>query len=215
MRAIASWINNWDLKEAQSLDVYVEENGRKFLRHYLLDFGATLGAAVNPTEYYHGHEYAFDLRSITKEIFSLGIHKSANEKRALILSPEIGSFTGAEFHPGKWKPTFASVMFSNMTDLDAFWATRVMLSFTREDLASIIETAEYTAPTTNNYMVETLLDRRRMVAAYWLGKVDALSKFEIEKTGAGVALNFRDLWVDQGLVLAESTKYRYQVRGAR
>ena len=63
--------------------------------------------------------------------------------------------------------------------------------------------------------LETLLDRRQMVAAYWLGKVDALSKFEIEKTGAGVALNFRDLLVDQGLVLAESTKYTYQVRGPR
>ena len=147
MRVIASWINNWDLKEAQSLDVYVEENGRKFLRHYLLDFGSSLGAAIDPTEYYHGHEYGVDPGSITKEIFTLGIHESANEKRALVLSPEVGSFTAAEFHPGKWKPTFASVMFSNMTDLDAFWATRVMLSFTREDLAwRLCSTADRWSP---------------------------------------------------------------------
>jgi hypothetical protein len=215
MRVIASWINNWDLKEAQSLDVYVEENGRKFLRHYLLDFGSSLGAAIDPTEYYHGHEYGFDPGTITKEIFSLGIHESGNEKRALILSPEIGSFTAAEFNPGKWKPTLPSVMFSNMTDEDAFWATRVILSFTKDELLGIVETAEYDGPTTNNYILQTLFDRRRMVAAYWLPKVDALSKFQIQGTDTGVSLTFKDLLVDQGFVLADSPRYTYQVKGVR
>ena len=106
-------------------------------------------------------------------------------------------------------------MFSNMTDIDAFWATRVILSFTKEELAGIVETAEYNGPTTANYMLQTLLDRRRMVASYWLSKVDALSKFEIRGTDTGVALTFKDLMVDQGLVLADSPKYEYQVKGVR
>src|SRR6266481_3392060 len=42
LRVIASWINHWDMKEDNGLDTYVEENGRKFLRHYLIDFGSTL-----------------------------------------------------------------------------------------------------------------------------------------------------------------------------
>jgi len=212
LRVISSWINNWDLKEGQSLDLYVEEDGRKFLRHYLIDFGASLGAAVDPTEYFHGHEYGFDLTSITKEIFSLGIHRSGNEKRALIISPEVGSLTAAEFHPGKWKPSFPSVMFSNLTDLDAFWAARVILSFREEDLRGIVETAEYSLPTTNNYVVRTLMERRRMVANYWLGKVDALSDFSLERAGEGVVLKFRDLILDEGFVLADAARYTYQVR---
>jgi hypothetical protein len=48
LSVIVSWINDWDLKEVQSLDMYVEENGRKFLRHYLLDFGSSLGADTDP-----------------------------------------------------------------------------------------------------------------------------------------------------------------------
>ena len=34
LRVIASWINDWDLKEQQTLDMYVEEGGRKFLRRW-------------------------------------------------------------------------------------------------------------------------------------------------------------------------------------
>jgi hypothetical protein len=215
IRAIASWINNWDLKEEQSLDMYVEQDGRKFLRHYLLDFGSSLGAGDDPGEYYHGHEYGLDLSSISKELFSLGLYKSGNEKRALIISPEVGSFTAAEFDPGNWKPSYASVLFNNMTDLDAFWATRVMLSFTEDDLRNIVETAEYSSAATNNYILQTLLERRRMVAGYWLKKVDALSDFAVRSSGDGVAVTFKDLLVDQKLVGPDSANYSYQIRGAK
>ena len=66
LRVISSWIDNWDLKEGQGLDVYVEENGRHFLRHYLLDFNSALGGDTYPFEYYHGHEYGFDLPNVFK-----------------------------------------------------------------------------------------------------------------------------------------------------
>jgi hypothetical protein len=213
LRVISSWINNWDLKEPQSLDMYVEENGRKFLRHYLLDFGSSLGADDRPTDYFHGHEYGLDLGSIGKEIFSLGIYTSANEKRARIISPEIGNFTADDFDPGNWKPTFPTPMFSNLTDEDAFWATRVILEFSETDLKSIIETGEYSDTKTKDYILSTLLRRREMVARYWLGKVDALSDFSIRRAGDGVALSFHDLLADRNRVVAGPTAYMYQVKG--
>jgi hypothetical protein len=213
LRVIASWINDWDLKEAQSLDMYVAQGGRKFLRHYLLDFGSSLGADDRPTDFYHSREYGLDARSIAKEIFSLGIHESANEKTARIISSEIGNFTSDDFKPGSWKQTYPSVMFSNLTDLDAFWATRVVLSFTEDDLRTIIETAEYSEPMTSTYILRTLMERREKLARYWLGKVDALSDFAIARTAQGVGLSFRDLMVDHKLSGAVTPIYTYQVRG--
>jgi hypothetical protein len=215
LRVFDSWINDWDFKETQTMDVYVEKNGRKFLRHYLLDFGSSLGAGKNPTEYYHGREYELDLKSITKEIFSLGVYESANEKKARIISSEIGSFTADDFDPGSWKPVFPSVMFDNMTDEDAFWATRLILSFTEDDLRSIIDTAEYTDTPTNNYMLRTLLERRQMIASYWLGRSDALSNFLIHPVADGVTVDFTDLIVDQKRTWEELTHYTYQVKGQR
>jgi len=212
LHVIASWINDWDLKEAQSMDSYVEENGRKFLRHYLLDFGSSLGADGDPTEYFHGREYGLDLKSTTKEVFSLGVHVSDNEKKARIISPEIGNFTADDFNPGKWKPTFPSVVFDDMTDQDAFWASRVILSFTRDDLQSIIQTAEYSSPMSSEYMLRTLLERQQIVARYWLGRGDGLSDFSIRRTAEGVAIRFQDLMSDRGLASTEPTKYTYQVQ---
>src|SRR5947207_495506 len=71
LRVIASWINDWDLKEQQGLDMYVEEGGRKFLRHFRLDFGSTLGADDKPLDYYHGREYGLDFKNIGEEIVTL------------------------------------------------------------------------------------------------------------------------------------------------
>jgi hypothetical protein len=193
--------------------MYVEENGCKFLRHYLLDFGSSLGANDIPTEYFHSHEYGIDLGNITKEIVTLGFYESPNEKRAHVISPEIGNFTSYEFDPGSWKQTYSSVMFDNMTDEDAFWATRVILSFNEGDLRSIIETAEYSDPQTNDYMLRTLLDRQRMVARYWLAKTDALSDFSIQRTTNGVNLTFTDLMVANRLGSSNLTTYTYQVKG--
>src|SRR5205814_9507292 len=95
---------------------------------------------------------------------SLGLRTSPNEKTARILSPEIGNFTSDDFDPATWKQTFPSVMFDNMTDQDAYWATRVILSFTEQELRSMIETGEYSNPKTVDYILRTLLERRQMVA---------------------------------------------------
>ena len=126
--------------------MYVEENGRKFLRHYLLDFGSALGAADHPADMIMAANTDSTSEGIGREIVTLGIHESANEKVADLISSEVGSFTSHDFDPGNWKPTFPSVMFSNLTDLDAFWAVRVILSFHEDDLRQIVRTAEYSDP---------------------------------------------------------------------
>src|SRR5437868_9669182 len=185
LRVISSWVNHWDMKEDQGLDMYVEEKGRKFLRHYLLDFGSDFGAGDVPTEYWHGREYGMDLKNITKEIVTLGKYQSPSEKHGVMISPEVGMFTADDFDAEGWKPTYATVMFDNMTDQDAFWATRMILSFTESDLRSIVQTAEYTDPKDTEYVLDTLFERRRIVAKHWIAKVDGLSDFLVRPAKAG------------------------------
>ena len=213
LRIISSWINNWDIRDGQSLDMYVEEEGRKFLRHYLIDFGSSLGAGRDPTEYFHGHEYFLDGKSIMQEIATLGFHESPDEKQSTIISPEVGSFTADDFEPGSWKSTFPSVAFSNLTDLDAFWATRVILSFTEDDLRNIVKTAEL-SPQSSDYILRTLLERRDKLVHYWLSKTDALSDFLVKPTTEGIELAFHDLLIEHKLTDSTSNTYSYQVKGS-
>src|SRR5262245_6912712 len=42
----AAWLNHVDAKSINSLDTLVEENGRKIVRHHLMDFGSSLGSGA-------------------------------------------------------------------------------------------------------------------------------------------------------------------------
>ena len=47
----AAWLNHVDSKSINTLDTVIEQDGRKVVRHHLLDFGSTIGSAgVYPRE---------------------------------------------------------------------------------------------------------------------------------------------------------------------
>jgi hypothetical protein len=207
LRVIASWLNHWDFKEANTLDMYVDEGGRKFLRHYLIDFGSTLGGGQVPTEYFHGREFNFDKGSIFKELMTLGVYQSAAEKTAPIPYPSVGLYSADDFKPGEWKPSFHVAPFERMTQADAFWAIRIIMSFSEDDLRRIVATAEYSNPNAADHVYETLLQRRRMIADYWLRQVNPIAGFVVKDGTEGIGLEFRDMAEDA----ASPTKYHYEV----
>src|SRR5262249_12606874 len=158
-------------------------------------------------------EYAFDFHSILKEVVTLGIYESADEKKGVVVSPEVGIFTSHDFDPAHWKPTYPNIPFDNMTDEDAFWAMRIMMSFTETELRKIVETGEYSNPRNTEYVLHTLMERRQILANYWLRKVNPIASFSVETPSGALALKFRDLMVDAGLADAAATEYEYQIRG--
>jgi hypothetical protein len=212
LRVIASWINHWDMKEMNSLDMYVEENGRKFLRHYLIDFGSTLGGGKSPLEYFHGREYGFDSGNVLKEIFTFGVYETPDEKSAPLVFPEVGIFSSDDFNPGSWKPSVPVMYFDNMTSEDALWGTRVILSFSADDLMSIVKTAEYTNPRVADYVVKTLLERRRMIAHHWLEDGTPIGDFALVSENEGLRLTFSDFLVEHDLASKGSVQYNYEVK---
>ncbi|MCH8287474.1 MAG: hypothetical protein IID12_00005, partial [Candidatus Marinimicrobia bacterium] len=61
LRVIAAWLNHFDTKAGNSMDSYVNEGNRSYVRHYLMDFGSTLGSgAISPADTRTGFENYFD-----------------------------------------------------------------------------------------------------------------------------------------------------------
>jgi hypothetical protein len=209
LRVIASWINHWDVKEKNTLDMYIEEGGRKFLRHFLIDFGSSLGGGKSPDEYFHGREYAFDTTNMFKEIFTFGLYVTPDEKSAPVVFPEVGIFSAKDFDPGDWKPSFQAMPFDNMTSNDAVWATRVILSFSEDDIASIVKTAEYSNPKVTEYMVSTLIQRRQLIARHWLKDVNPIGRFTLDMGSNGLGLRFSDFALNHDQ--AGPAEYRYEI----
>ena len=56
--AFAAWLNHDDARAINSIDTYVEENGRRYIRHYLQDFGSNLGSGSTSAQQPRGgYEY--------------------------------------------------------------------------------------------------------------------------------------------------------------
>ena len=45
LSVFAAWLNHHDTRSINSMDTLVEENGIRYLKHYLLDFGSILGSS--------------------------------------------------------------------------------------------------------------------------------------------------------------------------
>jgi hypothetical protein len=209
LRVIAGWVNHFDLKQNNTLDMAVEEGGRRYVRHHLIDFASSLGAgAVGPRPLY-GFEYSTDFPAIGGRLLALGFHE--DQWRRLSLPgglPEIGYFESERFDPAEWKPLTPNAAFADLTPADGYWGAKIVSSFTDAHLAAAVAEGKYRDPEAARTMVRILSERRDRIARYWFDRVPPLDFFRTD----GTTLRFHDLGAERGIY--PGTRSRYRVRAA-
>ena len=211
LRVVAAWLNHYDTKAGNSLDVY-ESGG--YMKHYLIDFGSTLGSQGNePMPPNSGHENSVDPHQIFENTVTLGLYVRPWEKIKPIRYPSIGYFGSDIFHPQKYKFITPNPAFENMTNLDGYWGAKTVMSFTDEQIKAAVAAGQYSDPEAADYLLRTLIERRDIVGRYWFSRMNPLDRFELQETadGKGV-LCFVDLAVESGLESADGTQYRYDLK---
>lgn len=210
LRVLASWVNENDFREGNTLDMYVEEDGRRFLRHYLIDFGSSLGSdTIHPNIDRIGNEHQLDLGETAKSLFSFGLYRRPWHSTQKVAYRSVGFLESDIFDPGRWKANYPVLPFENMTLGDAFWGTRLVLSFTDEQIRAAVETGEFTDPGATDFLTRVLIQRRDKIARYWLSRVSPLGRFEVWSSGGTLKLAFKDLEVEQGFVGRERRSYEF------
>ncbi|MFQ5650841.1 MAG: hypothetical protein ACE5IY_12940 [bacterium] len=216
-KVISAWLNNSDSKANNTLDMYVTENGKSFVKHYLIDFSTSLGSSGRgAASAARGHRGAFDLLDVFKRISTLGLYVEPFEKKPRLIGPSVGYFDSDLFDPGDYASIVPNPAFQNMTELDGFWAAKIVMSFTDEHIRAIVETGEFLNQEDEDYIVKTLIERRDKTGRYWYGKVNPLDHFRCRQGRNGQPqMAFDDLWVEAGFEGSASTTYRYllQYRG--
>jgi len=213
LKIFAELTNHFDTKDHNSLDIWVDSpDGGGYVRHYLIDFGSTLGSdGDEPKAQYKGYAYALDLEQALVSLFTLGLRKWSWEDASMEgIPPEIGYFESERFHPPGWKPLHGNPAFDNMTHNDAYWAVRILASFTEEDLRACVAAGEYSDPAAAEYLVKTLQERQRKIIDYYYEKVNPLDDFRLESEGGGLALHFQDYWVNDGVGTVGQTSHRFR-----
>jgi hypothetical protein len=180
LRVFAAWLGHDDSKSLNTLDTLVKENGTQYIRHYLIDFGASLGSAsYGPNSPRSGNEYLFDWGFASRQFVSLGLWVPKWAKAKYPDIPAVGKFEYALFDPERWVPEYPNAAFTNMDADDAFWAAKQVMAFTDEDIRAIANTGEYSDAGATEWVVKCLIERRNKIGHTFFSRVLPLDRFEI------------------------------------
>ena len=212
-RVIASWFNHVDVKEVNTLDVFVQKDGGGHLRHYLIDFGSTMGSGDfmdGPKRV--GHEYLYDGSATLKSLVSFGAWERPWERECKVLYPEVGHFEAERFDPARWKPNYPNLAFEEMDASDAYWGAKIVTAFTDEMIRALAAAGKYSRPDVTAYVEKTFRERRARIGRHWFSVVSPLESFELSLEEGKWRLRFRDLAVERGYARSQERRYRFELR---
>ena len=168
---VCAWLNHADSRGPNSLDMWVTDHGRSFVRHDLIDFSAILGAgATGKRAYPTGTEYYVDYLVAGREIATLGLTPFKWERVVDPQLPAVGFVESKVFDPVSWRPDYPNPAFDERTERDVRWGARIVAGFTDDYIRAAVAAAHYTDPRAAEYITLTLIERRNKLVSRWLGQ---------------------------------------------
>ncbi|PWT87669.1 MAG: hypothetical protein C5B54_11960 [Acidobacteria bacterium] len=183
LRVFASWLNHYDIRSVNTLDTFVttdEKNKTGYVKHYLLDFGSTFGSAgIQPAKRRTGYEYTLEWTPILKSAATFGLWDRPWWHYQYPDYAGVGRFESEHFEPQNWKPNYPNSAFNRMQIDDALWATAIVMKFDDDKIRALVKTGHYEDPRAEDYLVKTLIDRRKKIISYYLSQTNPLYDFRI------------------------------------
>ncbi len=168
LRVFAAWLDHTDMKEDNGLDVYVTENGKSFLRHYLIDFGEILGAhAAEKGREEDGFEHYWDWDRQPKAFFALGLWRRPSEAQRLHVRREAYPY---------WP-------FFETDAADAFWGAKIVMRFDRPLVEAAVRSGQISSPGAVKYLVDALMVRREKIGRAYLERLTPLDQIVVGPSG--------------------------------
>jgi hypothetical protein len=180
MRVFAAWLGHDDSRAINSLDMIVDD-GVPHIRHYLIDFGSTLGSAsYGPNSPRSGHVPFFSWKQSAQEFLTLGLYLPGWSHAKYPNYPSVGRIEYEHFDPERWVPEYWNAAFENMLPDDAFWAAKQVAAFSDDDIRAAVRAGQLSDPKAQEWLVECLINRRNKIARAYLTKVLPLDRFRVE-----------------------------------
>jgi len=172
LRVFGAWLGHVDLKEDNTLDLYVGKPGAGHLRHYLVDFDGCLGgywAARHEDRI--GYAYDFDWRELLGGIPAFGLHVRPYEDLPPPAHPEVGQFSAFAYDPARWRANYTNDQVLACGPADAFWAGTVLARLDDETVAAAVPAGRFRDPAAAAELIRVLQERRRLTLRWALTRV--------------------------------------------
>ncbi len=211
---IYAWLDAVDVTEGQYVDSWVADPsvpGRRYVEHYAVDFGKSLGAqGAIGLDWWRGAAYLIDFAQMTRQLVTLGLtSRPWQDRRAPALRGVSPLFEVKAFDPGSWHPDAPGYLpFHTADRFDKFWGTKIVARFTRAQIRAAVEAGRFSDPRAVDYLTAMLVARQHATAAYWFARVNPLDQFAVAAARTGARLCFDDLAIanDAGATAA-TTRY--------
>jgi len=168
MWPMAAWLNHSDVRCANTLDMWVTEGGRSFVRHHLIDFGACIGSGSTAAhDYATGTEYYMDYSVATEQAVTLGLKSFAWESAVDPKLPTVGFIDADHFDPKTWRPDYPNPAFDERTDRDVRWGARIVTGFSDDMIRAAVGAGMLSDPRAADYLTGVLIQRRDLIAHAW------------------------------------------------
>ena len=211
LRLFAAWLNHDDARAINSIDTYVEENGRRYIRHYLQDFGSNLGSGSTSAQQPRGgYEYLVEPDRIGKGLIGLGLHRRNWMSIKWPHDSSIGNIEADVFDPATWKTEYPNPAFKQMDAADAFWAASIMSRFSDAMIRGVVEEARLTKPEATRYLADVIIKRRDKTVRWGVTGTNPVDRFEV-RDGRAPELAFDNAAVRLRIVNQQPA---YEVRWA-
>jgi hypothetical protein len=187
-RVLAAWLNHFDSREQNTMDVFMpadkkQKDGPGYVRHYIMDMGDCFGSqwTVEGISRRLGNEYVFDGSQVAENFITLGAKRRPWE-RAQKTGGIFGYFSSRDFEPEGWRGEYPNPAFMRMTERDGAWMARILARFEPELVAAAVKVGQYDADG-EQYLIETLVARRRAIFRRYLGRVSPIAEVTADAQG--------------------------------
>ncbi|MEP6918136.1 MAG: hypothetical protein ABJC89_20985 [Acidobacteriota bacterium] len=202
LRVFSAWLNHTDAKAINSMDMLQTATGRSTVRHYLLDFNATLGSAgIGERERRDGYEYLAEFGPALKALPAFGF----NPRRWMLVEYPtlrgIGRFEAKAFVPEEWRPRVPNPAYVRSRPDDTFWGARKLMALSDDLIRAAVKAGRYTDPAAEKFLGDALIARRDLIGRAWLTAVNPIVDPALAADGT---LTFRNAAVEYGSAPAPS-----------
>lgn len=197
MRVFAAWIDRVDAKAGNTLDTLVPVDGRTIVWHHVLDFGATLGSGgIASNDPWEGYEYFYAGRPLLRRLPGIGFPVEYWRRITYPRLRGIGRIEGDHFIPDAWRTHVPNEAYVRADATDTFWAARKLMAVSDSMIAAAVATGQYSDRAARDYLVSTLITRRRAILSRYLPAVNPVVDVSLDATGM---LTFRNAAVAAGV----------------
>jgi hypothetical protein len=206
LHVFAAWLNHNDSRAINTFDTIVEESGVRYVRHYLLDFGSTLGsAAVRSKSARDGNEYLYAFQPAMIEFITLGLYVPNWARVHYPYYSSLGRIEWQNFEPESWLPNYPNRAFLNRLPDDTFWAAKKLMRLQDDDIRAVVATGQYGDKTAESWLAECLIKRRDKIGQVYFSLVLPIDNFAVR----GGRLEWEDLGVKYGFTSNRSYNIRW------